>query len=93
MSFYRRQDRHLPVRPNLDQLKHQAKDLLRAVQSGDPEALDEFMKFHPETERFTLNADKMSAHRTQDACAPEVDALPTRIADLAAFLPLIYSPN
>lgn len=70
MSFYRRQDRHLPVRPNLDQLKHQAKDLLRAVQRGDPEALDEFMKFHPETERFTPNADKMSAHRTQDARAP-----------------------
>ena len=69
MSFYRRQDRHLPVRPNLDQLKHQAKDLLRAVQRGDSEALDEFMKFHPETERFALNADKMSAHRPQDARA------------------------
>ena len=28
-------DRHFPVRPNLDQLKHQAKDLLRAVRQGD----------------------------------------------------------
>ena len=28
-------DRHLPVRPNLDQLKHQAKDLLRALRRGD----------------------------------------------------------
>ena len=28
--------RHLPVRPNLDQLKHQAKDLLRSIRSSDP---------------------------------------------------------
>ena len=28
-------DRHFPVRPNLDQLKHQAKDLLRAIRQGD----------------------------------------------------------
>ncbi len=70
MSFHRRQDRHLPVRPNLDQLKHQAKDLLRAVRRGDTEALDEFRKYHPEPSRFSLNADTMSAHRTQDACAP-----------------------
>ncbi len=27
--------RHLPVRPDLDQLKHQAKDLLRAIHRGD----------------------------------------------------------
>jgi Ankyrin repeat len=33
--------RRLPVRPNLDQLKHQAKDLLRAVRDGDPAALAE----------------------------------------------------
>ena len=52
MSFYSRQDRHLPVRPNLDQLKHQAKDLLRAIDRGDPEAVDEFKKFHPEASRF-----------------------------------------
>src|SRR5207253_191210 len=47
MSFYSRQDRHLPVRPNLDQLKHQAKDLLRAIRSGDPSAIEEFNKYHP----------------------------------------------
>ena len=70
MSFYTRQDRHLPVRPNLDQLKHQAKDLLRAARRGDPEAIEEFKRYHPEPSRFALNADKMSAHRTQDACAP-----------------------
>ena len=41
-------DRHFPVRPNLDQLKHQAKDLLRAVRPGDPAAAAELAKHHPE---------------------------------------------
>ena len=31
--------RYLPVRPDLTQLKHQAKDLLRAIHRGDPDAL------------------------------------------------------
>ncbi len=39
--------RRLPVRPDLDQLKHQAKDLLRAVRRGDPAALAEFREHHP----------------------------------------------
>lgn len=41
-------DRHVPVRPNLNQLRHQAKDLLRAVKRGDPAAVAEFRKHHPE---------------------------------------------
>src|SRR5260221_14624300 len=41
-------ERRLPVRPNLDQLKHQAKDLLRQLHSGDPAAVEEFKKYHPE---------------------------------------------
>ena len=40
--------RHLPVRPNLDQLKHQAKDLLRALRRGDPSAIAEVREYHPE---------------------------------------------
>ena len=40
-------DRRLPVRPNLDQLKHQAKDLLRQFRSGEPEAVAEFTRHHP----------------------------------------------
>lgn len=39
--------RHLPVRPNLEQLKHQAKDLLRAIRRGDPSALAELKTHHP----------------------------------------------
>jgi len=41
-------DRHFPVRPDLDQLKHQAKDLLRAIRRGDPSALEELRRHHPE---------------------------------------------
>jgi hypothetical protein len=41
-------ERHLPVRPDLPQLKNQAKDLLRAVRCGDASAIAEFREFHPE---------------------------------------------
>lgn len=40
--------RRLPVRPDLDQLKHQAKDLLRAIRRGEPEALADLTEFHPD---------------------------------------------
>lgn len=40
--------RHFPVRPNLDQLKRQAKDLLRAIRRGDSSAAAELQKHHPE---------------------------------------------
>jgi hypothetical protein len=40
-------DRHFPVRPNLEQLKHQAKDLLRAIRQGDADAVAELRKHHP----------------------------------------------
>jgi hypothetical protein len=39
-------NRHLPVRPDLEQLKHQAKDLLRRLRSGDPGAIEDFQKHH-----------------------------------------------
>ena len=64
MSIYRPEDRHLPVRPDLDQLKHQAKDLLRAIRRGDSEAIEEFKKFHPQRDlliRGTKDADRISA--------------------------------
>jgi hypothetical protein len=40
-------DRHFPVRPNLEQLRHQAKDLLRAIRRGDPSAIAELRKHQP----------------------------------------------
>ena len=38
-------NRSLPVRPDLEQLKHQAKDLLRAIHAGDPAAIADFASF------------------------------------------------
>ncbi len=40
-------DRHLPVRPNIDQLKHQARDLLRAIRAGSAEAVEDLARLHP----------------------------------------------
>lgn len=40
--------RRLPVCPDVDQLKHQAKDLLRSIHAGRPEALEDLRAFHPE---------------------------------------------
>ena len=47
MSDQNNPTRFFPVRPDLDQLKHQAKDLLRNIRRGDPQALAEFNQFHP----------------------------------------------
>ena len=43
-------ERSLPVRPDLDQLKHQAKDLLHAIRAGDPDALADWKQHHPQPE-------------------------------------------
>jgi len=40
--------RHLPVRPDLEHLRHQAKALLRAIHNGESEALRDLEEFHPE---------------------------------------------
>ena len=40
--------RRLPVRPDLDQLKHQGKDLLRALHAGEPAAITELRQHHPD---------------------------------------------
>jgi hypothetical protein len=39
--------RHLPVRPDLTQLKHQAKDLLRAIKRREPQAVAELQSHIP----------------------------------------------
>jgi hypothetical protein len=40
--------RHLPVRPDLDQLKREASDLLRDFQARDPAAVKTFRLHHPD---------------------------------------------
>jgi hypothetical protein len=41
--------RHLPVRPDLEQLQHQAKEFLRALRGGDVKAVAELHEHHPES--------------------------------------------
>ena len=41
--------RRLPVRPDLDQLHRQAKELLRAIHAGDENAIAELREHHPES--------------------------------------------
>jgi hypothetical protein len=40
-------DCRLPVRPNLEELKHQAKELLRQIRNGEPGATPEFKNIAP----------------------------------------------
>src|SRR5262245_45953259 len=40
-------NRRLPVRPDLDQLHRQAKEFLRAIRTGDAEAIAELREHHP----------------------------------------------
>jgi hypothetical protein len=47
--------RRLPVRPSLDQLKHQAKDLLKNIRRGDRDSLAEFRAFHPTHDDEEIN--------------------------------------
>lgn len=42
-------NRALPVRPDLDHLERQARDLLDAFRAGDAEAVRDFAEFHPES--------------------------------------------
>ena len=66
--------RYLPVRPNLDQLKHQAKDLLRAIRRGDPTAVEEFKKYHPKGELLTEAVEKIKLADAQLALASSYQA-------------------
>ena len=59
--------RHVPVRPNLRQLKQQAKDLLNAVRRGEKSALDEFHQSHPSVD--TGDPKQIKLHDAQYALA------------------------
>src|SRR5262249_21395110 len=55
--------RQLPSRPDLDQLKHQARDLLNAQRAGDEDALRRIRKSHPRLSQAS-EADVRSARFT-----------------------------
>ena len=46
--------RELPARPNLEQYRKQAKDLLKGYKAGDPEALQRIQKYHARVAELTL---------------------------------------
>jgi hypothetical protein len=50
----------LPARPDLDQLRHQAKDLLHAAQRGDPEAI---ARIHAVSDQLMLSAAQLALAR------------------------------
>jgi hypothetical protein len=52
--------RRLPIRPDLEQVRHQAKDLLKAFRRGDAEAAADFAFFHPEPEKVTAESAKLA---------------------------------
>src|SRR5689334_13736224 len=47
--------RRLPSRPNLEQLKRQAKDLLSGCAAGDPTALQRLTEHHPRADASALS--------------------------------------
>jgi hypothetical protein len=69
-------ERNLPVRPNLDQLKRQAKELLRDLRKREPKAVAEFVQFHPEkldpAEAKLADAQLVIAHAYGAASWPRI---------------------
>lgn len=49
-------EKHLPARPDLDQYRKQAKDLLREARNGSPDALARFQQHHPQPAPLALTA-------------------------------------
>jgi hypothetical protein len=72
----------LPGRPNLDQLRHQARDLLRAAAGGDPAALT---RLRAVSEQVTLSAAQLAVARDYGLASwPALHAeVERRLADLA----------
>jgi hypothetical protein len=59
--------KRLPPRPNLEHLKHQAKDLLNGCRSGDLSALQRIREFHPRFNGLTDSAIRAAAYTLNDA--------------------------
>lgn len=84
--------RGLPVRPDLDQLKHQAKDLLRAVRRGDPSALADFATYHPRyAPARTPDLSDQAHPSAPDARLPEATVAGPRLADAHLVLARGYA--
>src|SRR5207245_532991 len=65
----------LPSRPNLEQLKNQAKDLLKSLKSDDPDAIQRVRENHP---RWSATAE------------PEMDAAALSLGDAQVVIAREY---
>src|SRR5688572_5346253 len=64
----------LPARPNLEQLKNQAKDLLKSLTSGNPDAIQRIRELHPRgsgASEAEINAAELSLADAQLVIARE----------------------
>src|SRR3954466_1326079 len=52
--------RHIPVRPNLRQLKKKAKDFLKSIRPANPVAIEEFQQSHPAPQTILLDQVQLS---------------------------------
>ena len=74
--------RRLPVRPDLEQLHRQAKELLRAIHAGDADAIAELREHHPESiDPVCREAGRRAARARAELPGVELDeARPRRAA-------------
>lgn len=77
--------RRLPVRPDADQLRRQAKELLRAFRDGDPAALAEWHHHHPDA--------RLDSAPHTDARLAEARLANARLADAQLVLARSYQAS
>lgn len=83
MSDRENTTRRLPVRPDLEQLKHQAKEWLRRIRKGDAEAIAEFHAFNQKQSEIKLADVQFALARSYEAsswlrlvqCCKLIDAI------------------
>ena len=83
--------RRLPVRPNLDQLKHQAKELLSDIRRGDPAAIEEFNAYYPRPTPVDKGGRSSGRVAVREERVPPLDAgetpaVPVNAGKVAAML-------
>jgi hypothetical protein len=83
-------ERRLPVRPDLDQLKNQARDLLRGIRAGDPSAIAEFEANHPG--KIDLAGAKLADAQLALARAYEAPSWP-RLVHACQLVEAIWNDN
>jgi ankyrin repeat protein len=63
--------RELPARPSVEQYRKQAKDLVKACKSGDPDAIQRIKRYHPHAGKRSGSGDKITLADAQSVIARE----------------------